>query len=230
MFGIERRDLQLEASGLELRRKGNVGREIAGHAALFNVRTTIFPGYDEVVRPGAFSKTLKEDDAVALFNHDTSLVLGRRSAGTAEIREDARGLFYSVPVDEEDEVSKRVARKIERREIIGSSFGFRAVNAPEVLEEDGTVLREVREVKLFEVSPVTFPQYDEAEARIRSQLASAGDLTTGEAIVAHLATRGLTVTEIDGMLRAGLGVLEKTSVGRVPLSVLEREVAHLERF
>jgi len=63
-----------------------------------------------------------------------------------------------------------VLRPMARGELGGASFAFRAVVAPEVLREDGTVLRELREVELYDVSVVKWGQYDEAGAALRSLL------------------------------------------------------------
>ena len=49
-------------------------------------------GFREVIRKGAFRKTLLEGDARCLWAHNTQYVLGRRSAGTLTFddRDDAR--------------------------------------------------------------------------------------------------------------------------------------------
>ena len=45
----------------------------------------------ETIEPGAFDGQTAED-VCALVNHDTTLVLGRTTAGTLELRQDEKGL------------------------------------------------------------------------------------------------------------------------------------------
>ena len=72
--------------------------------------------------PLARSATLNEDDIRIVYNHDTGRVLGRRSAGTARIFEDKRGLFYRVTINSNDPDALSVAAKVQRRDVTGSSF------------------------------------------------------------------------------------------------------------
>ncbi|MDD5037203.1 MAG: HK97 family phage prohead protease, partial [Methylococcaceae bacterium] len=75
----------------EIRAEGE-GKEarIVGHAAIFNTFATIWD-FREQVAPGAFRKSIGEDDIRALFNHDANYVLGRNRAGTLKLSEDEKG-------------------------------------------------------------------------------------------------------------------------------------------
>ena len=89
--------------GAEIRTDGEGdGKSIVGHAAVFDKPAHLFPGYTEVVRAGAFTKTLKEGDSRALWNHDTNQVLGRASAGTLELHEDKKGLAIHIDPVQQD--------------------------------------------------------------------------------------------------------------------------------
>jgi uncharacterized protein len=145
-------------------------RTITGYAAVFNAEALIMPGFREVVRPGAFKKTLREADIRALMNHEPSLILGRKSAGTLKAWEDEKGLGYRIqPPD--TSYAHDLLVSIRRGDVTQSSFGFRVIKDRWTENtEEKTLLRELLEVKLFDVSPVTFPAYPQTEVHVRTLL------------------------------------------------------------
>jgi len=135
-------------------RVDKAARKLTGYAAIFNSVQEIYPGFREAVRPGAFSKTIKEADVRALINHDANLVIGRTKAGTLKLWEDAKGLRYEVQLPDTS-YARDLIESVSRGDVSGSSFAFRAVK--ERQREDG--VREILEARLFDVSPVTYPAY-----------------------------------------------------------------------
>lgn len=153
----------------ELRVAGD-GKKIEGHAAVFNTKADIW-GFQERVAPGAFLKTIKESDVRALFNHDPNFVLGRNKAGTLELSEDATGLVDSItPPD--TAWARDLMESIRRGDITQQSFGFRTIKDA-WNTEDGVSVRTLLEVQLFDVSPVTFPAYEETDCGVRGALRAA---------------------------------------------------------
>ena len=75
---------------------------IEGYFAVFNSNYEIWDGYTESIAPGAFAASLG-GDVRALVNHDTTLVLGRTTAGTLELREDDTGLWGSILINPNDQ-------------------------------------------------------------------------------------------------------------------------------
>lgn len=146
-------------------------RKIEGHAAVFDQwsETLGIPGlfeFKEKVMPGAFSETIRKDDIRALFNHDPNYVLGRNKSGTLELREDHHGLFVSItPPD--TQWARDLMVSIERGDITQMSFGFEVIS-DRWGEEEGMDMRELHKVKLYDVSPVTFPAYPQTDVGIRS--------------------------------------------------------------
>lgn len=164
---IDRRFLK---EGAEIRLTNGASGEpkkITGYAAVFNAEAEIMPGFREIVRPGAFTRTLKTADVRALMNHDPNFVLGRNKAGTLDLAQDDKGLLYTIdPPD--TSFANDLMVSIQRGDVTQSSFGFRVVK--DRWTEDlaaKTVLRELLEVKLFDVSPVTFPSYAQTEVHVR---------------------------------------------------------------
>lgn len=154
----------------ELRTAESEGRQvIEGHAAVFNSWSEtlggIFP-FKEKVRCGAFKASIEKDDIRALFNHDANHVLGRNRAGTLELIEDEKGLFVRIyPPD--TQWARDLQTSIARGDITQMSFGF-IVESDEWNTENGVDTRELVEVKLFDVSPVTFPAYAQTDVGVRA--------------------------------------------------------------
>jgi len=72
---------------------------LSGYASMFDTWASIGGQFDERVMPGAFAKTLAEDDQVALWNHEDRYPLARRSAGSLELHEDSQGLHTLIRLD-----------------------------------------------------------------------------------------------------------------------------------
>ena len=126
----------------ELRGEDAGDRRLEGYGAVFYDGTpgTEYKLWDntvERVMPGAFRRAIDEDDVRSLFNHDANIVLGRNQANPATLRivEDEVGLAYVVDLPNTQLVRDLVISPIERRDVSGSSFMFRATKAPWV-EED----------------------------------------------------------------------------------------------
>lgn len=142
---------------------------IEGHAAVFDSWSEtlggIFPFKEKVVR-GAFIDSLKNDDIRALFNHDPNYVLGRNKAGTLELEEDEQGLKVRInPPD--TQWARDLQTSIARGDINQMSFGF-VVEEDEWRSESEFDVRELRKVKLFDVSPVTYPAYTATDVGVRA--------------------------------------------------------------
>lgn len=172
------------------------GPTIVGHAAVFDRPVEIFPGFREVVRAGAFAKTIREADIRALFNHDPNYILGRNRASTLTLEEDGKGLSYRISAPETDTIRDLVLEPIKRGDISGSSFSFRAIRTHRA---EGDDLRELQEVRLFDVGPVTFPAYPQTDAQLRSVLAECESIDE-VALLASLRNTGLTDSELRCMV------------------------------
>lgn len=167
---MERRTISATV-GIEQRENGSP--LIVGHAAVFyrssepGTQYKIWDDYVERVSPTAFDRAIREkDDARALFNHDSSLVLGRVSAGTLRLSVDKRGLRYEIdPPD--TQVGRDVVTSIKRGDVDGSSFAF-TVKEVRMVDEDGVTLRILEDVELFDVGPVTYPAYAATSSTVRS--------------------------------------------------------------
>lgn len=144
--------------------------KVVGYAAVFNSPTKIPDvsgrNFVEVVRPGAFSRHLKEGkDTVALFNHDDSKLLGRTSSGTLRLQEDNRGLWFEVTLPDTP-TANELRALIERRDISGCSFAFTL--GPKGERWGAGPTRELLDLDLWDVSLVTTPAYPSTSCDLRN--------------------------------------------------------------
>ena len=142
--------------------------KIEGYFAVFNSNYDIGPGMSESIAPGAFRNTLAEDIR-ALVNHDTTLVLGRTSAHTLELREDERGLWGRISINPKDTDAMNLYERVKRGDVSQCSFGFEIVREDTEIGEDGSVHWTIQEVRLYEVSCCTFPAYENTNISAREE-------------------------------------------------------------
>lgn len=140
----------------------------SGHAAVFNSIADL-GFFQEMVTPGAFTKTLKErDDVRLLIDHDPSKVLARTASGTLKLAEDEIGLRAQSELDLEDPDVQGIRVKMRRGDVNQMSFGFRVIRQ-EWDESQDPPLRILKEVSLQDgdVSIVTYPAYTQTDAQVR---------------------------------------------------------------
>lgn len=157
-------DIERRFTTSELRAEGEEGRTIAGYAAVFNSLSQVLWGFREKIAPGAFADALG-DDVRALWNHDTGIVLGRTKSGTLRLHEDEVGLRIEV---DPPESAAAYLESIKRGDVDQMSFGFNTLEDDWNEDDQGQIIRTLRKVKLFEVSPVTFPAYTATSVGVRS--------------------------------------------------------------
>jgi HK97 family phage prohead protease len=124
----------------------------AGYAALFDRRDA---GRD-LIRPGAFARTLVEQKArlPLCWQHRPDLRIG----WVEHLAEDARGLRVIASLDDPE---GGAARALQRRAVDGLSFGYRARGYRR--DRAG---RELIDIDLFEVSLVTHPMQHGARVHL----------------------------------------------------------------
>jgi uncharacterized protein len=141
---------------------------ISGYAAVFNSKTTIGDWFEEIISPGAFTRSISENgDVRALFNHNWDNVLGRTKNGTLRLEEDTRGLKFEVELPNTS-VARDLAESMRRGDINQCSFGFWATGESWDYSVEPAV-RTINEVELYEISVVSIPAYEDTEVSLRSK-------------------------------------------------------------
>lgn len=144
-------------------------KRIEGYFAVFDGVYEMYPGWSESIDHEAFDGAL-EDDIRALIDHETRLVLGRTSSGTLTLRVDDKGLWGSISVNEDDQDAMNLYARVKRGDVSQCSFGFDILEEErEVDETTGHVHYTIKRVKLYEVSVVTFPAYEDTGVTARAR-------------------------------------------------------------
>lgn len=159
------------------------GSKLAGYAARFGVESSVL--YDcsiycdpdgqplpfvEVLDRGVFDRTLRDmPDVRALYNHDTSAVLGRTASGTLRLSVDDEGLLFED--DLPDTIDGQRARELVRRgDIDGCSFGFSIVRNQLTQRSGLPAVHTIFDVDLYEISiAVAFPAYPQTDVALRTK-------------------------------------------------------------
>lgn len=166
---MNRTDRRMQTASTEFKTRNDNGNlKIEGYFAVFDSIYEIAPGMSESIAQGAFDNTLS-GDIRALINHDTTLVLGRTKANTLNLRTDSHGLWGSIDINPNDTDAMNLYSRVERGDVNQCSFGFDILNEETDFREDGSVHWTIKEVKLYEVSPCTFPAYEETNIAARTK-------------------------------------------------------------
>jgi HK97 family phage prohead protease len=135
-----------------------------GGVARFNFKSEDLGGFRETIRPGAFAKSLSQSRVIKMFwNHNQDIPLGSTRAGLTLV-EDDKGLVADVHLPD-TQAGRDMALLVRDRIVDSMSFGFQTLK--NTWNKDLTH-RELVEVRLFEVSPVTgWPAYSGTSVTVR---------------------------------------------------------------
>ncbi|CQR73310.1 Caudovirus prohead protease [Sporomusa ovata DSM 2662] len=155
----------------------NETKSLEGHAAVFNSMTSIGGWYNEIIERGAFDGC-DFDDVLFFVNHNTDkipLARSRRNNGnsTMQLSVDNTGLLVKADLDtENNQEARQLYSSVERGDIDGMSFMFRVKDdAWENLDTD-TPTRKIKKIsKVYEVSAVNWPAYDDTDINARDKAA-----------------------------------------------------------
>jgi HK97 family phage prohead protease len=140
---------------------------LRGMAIVFNERSQDLGGFVEIIKPEAIQRTLDEGiDLRAFFDHDSSKVLGRQSAGTLRTEATSQGLTVEIdPPSVTD--PPNLMESIQRGDISGMSFSFRTMpNGDDWKREGDRIVRYVTDMRVYEVSVVSMPAYEQTDVEV----------------------------------------------------------------
>jgi len=163
----ENRERRFFETELRIEKRKDESPVIIGHGAVFNSLSENLGGFREKIEPGAFDEVI-ENDVRALINHDSNLILARTKSGTLKLSTDSKGLGFEI--DPPDTTYARdLLISLGRGDISQSSFSFSVKKDTWGEDENGDIVRTINKVaRLFDVSPVTFPAYPDADVAKRS--------------------------------------------------------------
>ena len=149
---------------LELREEGD-SNVVVGYASVFNTLSNDLGNFKEIISPDAFEGRLN-DDVRFLINHE-GLPLARTTNETLKLTTDETGLRYEAKVANTS-LGRDLLELMRNGTINQSSFAF-VVDDDSWEVKDGVNIRTINKVsRLYDVSAVTYPAYEEASVALRS--------------------------------------------------------------
>lgn len=163
-----REQRSLAAGVIELREDAD-GPILSGLAVPYDSWSEpIYGMFYEKVMPGSCKRAFAKDaDVMALNQHDSKMPLGRTTAGTLTLTDAPDGVRFELrPPD--TGYGKDLVLSVKRKDITGMSFGFRTIADKWNGHKDELPIRELHEIELNEISPVTWPAYLATQVAARS--------------------------------------------------------------
>jgi len=176
------KETRIFAAPVEVRGDAENGATIAGYAAVFDTPYDVGGMFMESVSRKAFTKTLRDrsQDLAVVWSHDADRVLGTVESNTARFAVDEHGLHYEADLDLADPDGLSAYRKITTGKVRQSSFSFEVVRDEWTKPEPGTSdlpQRLLREVRLWEASPVLWGSNTTTEVDIKRAARSLAETT-----------------------------------------------------
>lgn len=154
---------------VELRAKQGDNREVEGYAVVFNASTDL--GYfTEEIDKHAFDNC-DMSDVYLLFNHDENQILAGTANNSLQLKIDERGLFQTSQIIDTS-IGEDIFKLVKNGLIKKMSFGFSIDKdgGEEWISHEDKDHRIIKKInKLYDVSLVTYPAYEQTSAYARCQ-------------------------------------------------------------
>lgn len=143
--------------------------KLAGYAAVYNSHSQDLGGFKEIIKPGAFTRSLTNPANIrALYEHDQQRMLGRVGSGTLKLQENSKGLYFELELPDTS-YARDLGVLVERGDINGCSFGFQVPTGGDHWElRDGQLTRDLLNVDLREITITGNPAYLDTTVAARS--------------------------------------------------------------
>ncbi|HGF8890775.1 TPA: HK97 family phage prohead protease [Yersinia enterocolitica] len=184
--------------------------EFEGYGSVFGVKDS----YDDIVVPGAFIKSLnawRDKNALPamLWQHRMDEPIGIYT----EMKEDDVGLFVKgrLLIDD-DPLAKRAHAHMKAGSLTGLSIGYMLKDWEYDRNKEAFLLKEI---DLWEVSPVTFPSNDEARVSDVKSAFARGETPSPKSIERVLRDVGLSRTQAKAFMAEGYGAISLREADKV---------------
>lgn len=143
---------------IELKSKNDM--EFEGYASVFGNKDS----WDDIMQQGAFQKTINENFSriKVLEQHDSWKVIGRPTV----LEEDSMGLYFNAKLSD-IQAGREMFTLIKDQAITEMSIGYNTIKY--LMDEDSNI-RTITEVKLWEISPVTWGANELARIKSMSNI------------------------------------------------------------
>ena len=154
-------------SKMECREEQDGSKHITGIAVPYGQQTELWRDYYELFERGSLTESLANDDIRILYNHNDSIVLARKGAGTVTFEDREQGVFVDMVVNESDAEAVNIYARVKRGDIPGWSIGFISEKEDSEYRADGSVLNKIQRATAVEFSVCPFPAYSQTEISAR---------------------------------------------------------------
>lgn len=141
------------------------GRTVEGRAIVYDVWSEDLGGFRERLAKGSANL---DADLLALFDHDTSMVLGRTTAGTLKAWDDGAGVLMRANPPETTWANDLLV-SLDRGDIRHMSFRLLVRDDHWEMGPDGLPERTILAMDVSELSVVAMPAYPQTSAEARSR-------------------------------------------------------------
>ena len=165
---IERQDRSFSFNIEDFEKRDDATGVLSGTAAVFNTFTDIM-WFEESIKKGAFEETIKNDDQMALINHDSNFPIASTRNKTLELWEEKDGLKCKIVLNMNVSYSRDLYENVRNKLIDKMSFGFFILREEWITEEDSPTKKAqsiILKARLIEVSPVPFPAYKDTNIEL----------------------------------------------------------------
>ena len=167
---------------LAVRATPDGGAILEGYATVYDYAYSIGDvdrgGFMETIMGGAAAKSAGEADVRLLINHE-GIPLARTKSGTMTLESDDIGLRVTAELDPMNPLSASLRSAMERGDMDQMSFAFRVLR--DEWNSDYSE-RKIYELKLFDVSMVTYPANPATVAKVRSDDTQDSEKATGRSV------------------------------------------------
>jgi len=183
---------------------------IEGYASTFGGAPD---AYGDVIAPGAFAESLAAHrragtSPLMLWGHES---FNPPIGNWTELAEDGKGLWVKGDIDLADPMGARVYRALKRKAMKGLSIGYESKDSETDPKRPG--VRILKQVDLWEVSPVNFPAQPRASVdTVKSHLAGGG-LPSLREFEETLRELGFSNSQAKGVASKGLADLLRRESG-----------------
>jgi HK97 family phage prohead protease len=158
-----------KSTRLEARKSADGSMKLAGTAIVFDSLSEDM-GFFETVKYEAVQKSLQRNlDCYMLWQHDSAQPLSRVKTGTLELTLTRAGLDFVATLPNSP-LGQNAYQAVKDGTVDSVSFGFSVESGGDnwITRPDGSLLRELLDINVGEISPVTWAAYSAPHVDVRS--------------------------------------------------------------
>lgn len=195
-FDLDYRGNTLESRAtrrVEVRAAADGAPTIVGYATVYEASYDVFGGppygWTEIIAKGAADKSVAEQDEVYLFFDHEGLPLASTKDRSLRLDSDRIGLYNESTPDARSQFNMEIVHRLESGVLDAMSFAFRVTRqrwedeAGEEADPMSAPVRRILEVKLYDVSVVSFPANPATAVQLKSSRSAGMSLTEAKAAV-----------------------------------------------